>query len=83
MRIGGARAFDAILVGDEALAVETEPAVKLLVIEEDQPCGAARRNLDIAFEAVRLIAATASGAATRAEKNEERDIAIWKSGVTL
>ena len=30
-----------------------------------------------------LIAATASGAATRAEKNEERDIAIWKSGVTL
>ena len=30
-----------------------------------------------------LIAATASGAATRAEKNEDRDIAIWKSGVTL
>lgn len=30
-----------------------------------------------------LIAATASGAETRAEANEERDIAIWKSGVTL
>ena len=30
-----------------------------------------------------LIVATASGAVTRAEKNEERDIAIWKSGVTL
>jgi altronate hydrolase len=30
-----------------------------------------------------LIVATASGAATRAEANEERDIAIWKSGVTL
>jgi len=30
-----------------------------------------------------LIAATASGKPTRAEKNEERDIAIWKSGVTL
>ncbi|WP_443028045.1 UxaA family hydrolase [Sphingopyxis sp. Root1497] len=30
-----------------------------------------------------LIAATASGAPTRAEANEERDIAIWKSGVTL
>jgi altronate hydrolase len=30
-----------------------------------------------------LIADTASGAATCAEKNEERDIAIWKSGVTL
>jgi altronate hydrolase len=30
-----------------------------------------------------LIAATASGAPTRAEVNEERDIAIWKSGVTL
>lgn len=30
-----------------------------------------------------LIAATASGVATRAETNEERDIAIWKSGVTL
>jgi len=30
-----------------------------------------------------LIVATASGAATKAEHNEERDIAIWKSGVTL
>ena len=30
-----------------------------------------------------LIAATASGAPTRAEANDERDIAIWKSGVTL
>ena len=30
-----------------------------------------------------LIAATASGALTKAELNEERDIAIWKSGVTL
>jgi altronate hydrolase len=30
-----------------------------------------------------LIAATASGAETRAEANEEREIAIWKSGVTL
>lgn len=30
-----------------------------------------------------LIIATASGAATKAEANEERDIAIWKSGVTL
>jgi len=30
-----------------------------------------------------LIAATASGEATKAERNEERDIAIWKSGVTL
>ncbi len=30
-----------------------------------------------------LIAATASGQPTKAEANEERDIAIWKSGVTL
>lgn len=30
-----------------------------------------------------LIATTASGAPTKAERNEERDIAIWKSGVTL
>jgi altronate hydrolase len=30
-----------------------------------------------------LIAATASGAPTKAERNDERDIAIWKSGVTL
>lgn len=30
-----------------------------------------------------LIAATASGTPTKAELNEERDIAIWKSGVTL
>lgn len=30
-----------------------------------------------------LIVATASGAMTKAEGNDERDIAIWKSGVTL
>ncbi|WP_338427146.1 UxaA family hydrolase [Sphingopyxis kveilinensis] len=30
-----------------------------------------------------LIAAAASGVPTKAERNEERDIAIWKSGVTL
>lgn len=30
-----------------------------------------------------LIVATASGGSTKAEANEERDIAIWKSGVTL
>ncbi len=30
-----------------------------------------------------LITATASGQPTKAEANEERDIAIWKSGVTL
>ena len=30
-----------------------------------------------------LIVATASGQPTKAEVNEERDIAIWKSGVTL
>jgi altronate hydrolase len=30
-----------------------------------------------------LITATASGAPTKAEANDERDIAIWKSGVTL
>lgn len=30
-----------------------------------------------------LITATASGGETKAETNEERDIAIWKSGVTL
>jgi len=30
-----------------------------------------------------LIVATASGMPTKAELNEERDIAIWKSGVTL
>ncbi len=30
-----------------------------------------------------LIIATASGQPTKAEVNEERDIAIWKSGVTL
>lgn len=38
--------------------------------------GAAEALLD-------LIAATASGAPTKAERNSERDIAIWKSGVTL
>ncbi|MCA0208939.1 MAG: altronate dehydratase family protein [Proteobacteria bacterium] len=44
--------------------------------------------LDACFDAAAgalldLIAATASGEATKAERNEERDIAIWKSGVTL
>jgi altronate hydrolase len=44
--------------------------------------------LDAGFDAAAgtlldLIVATASGEATRAESNEERDIAIWKSGVTL
>lgn len=44
--------------------------------------------LDAGFDAASdalldLIAATASGAETRAEANGERDIAIWKSGVTL
>lgn len=38
---------------------------------------------DTADALLDLIAATASGALTRAELNEERDIAIWKSGVTL
>jgi altronate hydrolase len=32
---------------------------------------------------LRLIAATASGASTAAERNSEREIAIWKRGVTL
>ena len=48
----------------------------------------AEQVLDAGFDAAAgtlldLIAATASGEATRAERNEERDIAIWKSGVTL
>jgi altronate hydrolase len=30
-----------------------------------------------------LVIATASGQRTRAEQNGERDIAIWKTGVTL
>lgn len=38
---------------------------------------------DTADALLDLIAATASGAPTRSEINEERDIAIWKSGVTL
>lgn len=41
-------------------------------------------GFDAASNALRdLIVATASGAITKAEANEERDIAIWKSGVTL
>lgn len=35
------------------------------------------------YALLELIAATASGAPTKAEANDERDIAIWKSGVTL
>src|SRR3546814_15742876 len=45
MRIGGARPFDAILVGAEARAVEAEPAIELLVIEEDQPGRSEERRL--------------------------------------
>ena len=41
-------------------------------------------GFDVASDALLdLIVATASGKPTRAEANEERDIAIWKSGVTL
>lgn len=48
----------------------------------------AGRVLDEGFDGaadalLNLIAATASGANCKAEVNEERDIAIWKSGVTL
>ena len=44
--------------------------------------------LDAGFDAaadalLELVTATASGKPTKAEVNEERDIAIWKSGVTL
>ena len=56
VRIDGPRAFDAILVRDESRRVKAEPAIEFLVVEEDQPRGAARRDLDIAFEPVRLIA---------------------------
>ena len=34
-------------------------------------------------ELLRLILATASGRPTRSEQNDERDIALWKDGVTL
>lgn len=37
----------------------------------------------LADELLALVLATASGQATRAEQNGERDIAIWKGGVTL
>ena len=41
-------------------------------------------GFDVAADALLdLIVATTSGAPTKAEVNEERDIAIWKSGVTL
>jgi len=48
----------------------------------------AGRVLDAGFDEAAdalldLIVATASGEETKAERNEERDIAIWKSGVTL
>ena len=48
----------------------------------------AGRVLDTGFDdtadaLLDLIAATASGMPTKAEANDERDIAIWKSGVTL
>jgi altronate hydrolase len=36
-----------------------------------------------ADELLSLITRTASGEATAAERNDEREIAIWKRGVTL
>src|SRR3546814_356300 len=44
--------------------------------------------LDAGFDSaanalLELVTATASGKPTKAEVNDERDIAIWKSGVTL
>ncbi|HEY3950633.1 altronate dehydratase family protein [Phenylobacterium sp.] len=45
---------------------------------------AAGQGLDEAAEGLlRLVLATASGQATRAEDNGEREIALWKRGVTL
>lgn len=38
---------------------------------------------DAADDLLRLVAATASGQATKAEQNGEREIALWKRGVTL
>src|SRR3546814_9420849 len=54
VRIGWPSAFDAVLMGDEALRIEAEAAIEPVVVEEDQPRGAARRNLYIAFEAIGL-----------------------------
>ena len=44
---------------------------------------AARAWTDAAEELLRLVLDTASGKPARNELNDEREIAIWKSGVTL
>ena len=45
---------------------------------------AAGQGLDeAAASLLRLVLATASGQPTRAEDNGEREIALWKRGVTL
>src|SRR5438270_6777484 len=54
--IGGPAALGAILVGDEALLVEAEAAIELLVVEQEKPCHAAGTDLDIAFELVGRVA---------------------------
>ena len=56
MGIGRSPPLDAILMRHEPLLVEAQPAIELVVIEQDQPRGAARRDLDIAFEAVAGVA---------------------------
>src|SRR3546814_15560716 len=55
VRIGWPRALDAILMSDETLRIEAEAAIEPVVVKEDQSRGAARRDLDIAFEAIGMV----------------------------
>ena len=72
------------MIFDEAQRVAA--TAQRAVTEVDFDAGIVLRGSsmqDAADHLMNLIIATASGAETRAEANGEREIAIWKNGVTL
>ena len=56
MRIAGARALHAVLVRDEVFSVETQAAVQLVIVKENQSRPSARCAFDVTLEAVVLVA---------------------------
>ncbi len=56
MRIRRAGPLDAVLMSDEAFGVEPEPTIELVVVEEQESRDATGRDLDVAFELIRLVA---------------------------
>ena len=56
IRVGWAAAFDAILVCDEAVLVEAEAAIELLIIEQQQAGARAFVDLDLHLDLIGRVA---------------------------